>query len=74
MEKYAALSPAYSCRGGVCGTCACKVSDPAGIDHDDEGSVDPEKRKAGWALSCIAHVKKDGLEIVINQEVAYNDA
>jgi ferredoxin len=74
MEKNPILSPAYSCRGGACGTCACKVSDPSGVEHDDEDFVDPEKRKAGWALSCIAHVKKEGLVIEINKEEAYNAA
>jgi 3-ketosteroid 9alpha-monooxygenase subunit B len=70
-EKCAGLSPISSCRSGVCGTCASKVSDPSGITHDDEEFVDKEKRKAGWILPCIARVKKAGLEVVINQEDEY---
>ena len=72
MEMCPDLSAPSLCRSGTCGTCACRVSDPTAIEQDDESQVDSEKRKAGWALSCTAHVIKPNLTVESSLEDEYN--
>lgn len=56
---------------GTCGTCACRVSDPQGVEIDPETKVDNKRREEGFILSCRALIKTDGLTIDINEEEAY---
>ena len=56
---------------GTCGTCACKVSNPQGVELDSRTPMDKKRREAGFILSCVSLVKMDGLTVDINEEEAY---
>ena len=56
---------------GTCGTCACKVSNPQGVELDSRIPMDEKRRDAGFILSCVALVKMEGLTVDINEEEAY---
>lgn len=56
---------------GTCGTCACKVSDPEGVELDAEFLVEKKQREEGFILSCVSLIRKDGLTVDLNEEEAY---
>ena len=53
------LEPAFSCRAGVCGTCACRVIEGE-VTYSSEPSAPVEK---GSALICIAKPKGANLSL-----------
>jgi hypothetical protein len=44
------------------------------FEHEDPDMVSSAKCRQGFALSCVAFVKKAGAIIEVNQETAYDNA
>lgn len=57
----------YSCKGGVCSTCRCKLT--AGeVDMDANYSLEDYELKRGFVLSCQSFPVTDQLTIDLDQE------
>jgi ferredoxin-NADP reductase len=54
----------YSCRGGRCSTCRCKVLRGKVWMHYNEVLTDEDEQN-GWALTCTGHPASDEVEIEI---------
>jgi ring-1,2-phenylacetyl-CoA epoxidase subunit PaaE len=54
--------PPYSCTSGACSTCMAKVK-KGKVSMDVCYALDDEEIKAGYILTCQAHVTSDELEI-----------
>jgi ring-1,2-phenylacetyl-CoA epoxidase subunit PaaE len=48
----------YSCKGGVCNTCRCKVLEGE-VRMDRNFALEPDEVQAGFVLSCQAHPLTD---------------
>jgi ring-1,2-phenylacetyl-CoA epoxidase subunit PaaE len=58
----AGLDAPYSCQGGVCTTCQCKVlSGSARMDANH--ALTPKEVEQGYILACQAHPTSDELTI-----------
>ena len=65
LAESAGLEPAYSCRSGVCQTCAVRVQSGS-VDYAEAPAMDPP---AGMALICSAYPapsKDDGEPVVLD--------
>ena len=73
----AKIKQRFVCRTGTCSACAVRVTNGNAADFielEDPDYVSGKKTREGFALSCVAFVKKDGAIIEINQEEAYDNA
>ena len=59
------LDVPYSCQGGVCTTCMCKL-EKGKVIMDDDQMLSDEEINDGLMLTCIS--KPDSDEIVINYD------
>ena len=59
----AGKEPPYSCEGGVCSTCLCKVK-KGKVHMKNNLSLDDKEVAAGYALSCQSIPLTDNVEIV----------
>jgi ring-1,2-phenylacetyl-CoA epoxidase subunit PaaE len=44
----------YACKGGVCGTCRCRVVEGE-VELDGGYALEPDELKAGFVLACQSH-------------------
>ena len=56
----------YSCKGGVCSTCRCKVT-RGSVRMDKNFTLDAPDVAQGFALSCQAHATSDLLEVSFDE-------
>jgi ring-1,2-phenylacetyl-CoA epoxidase subunit PaaE len=47
-------NPPYSCNGGVCGKCKCKLTNGS-VEMNNKSALSEEEINDGWILSCQAH-------------------
>lgn len=57
----------YSCKGGVCGTCRCKVLNGE-VDMDANYSLEDYELARGFVLSCQSFPMTDTLTVDLDQE------
>jgi len=57
----------YSCKGGVCSTCRCKVIDGE-VDHDTNFALEDYEIARGFRLSCQSYPVTDKLVLDFDQE------
>ncbi len=62
----AGLDIPYSCKGGVCSTCRCKVT-RGSVRMDKNFTLDAPDVAQGFALSCQAHATSDTLEVSFDE-------
>lgn len=60
---YAGKEPPYSCEGGVCGTCVCKVT-KGSVQMKKNLALSEEEVKQGLVLSCQSVPLSEKIEIV----------
>jgi ring-1,2-phenylacetyl-CoA epoxidase subunit PaaE len=60
-------TPPYSCEGGVCGACACKLVKGA-VLMANNSVLTEEELNAGWILSCQSTANSEKLEVVFERE------
>jgi ring-1,2-phenylacetyl-CoA epoxidase subunit PaaE len=58
----AGLDAPYSCKGGVCTTCQCKVL-KGEVRMDKNHALTPRELESGLILACQAHPTTDEVEI-----------
>lgn len=63
IEEYG-LEVLYSCRAGVCTTCAAKVL--AGEIDLGSASITDELKDDGYVLTCVAYPRSDGIKLEMN--------
>lgn len=56
----------YSCKGGVCATCKCKV-EKGDVMMDVNYSLEPDELERGFILACQAH--PTSAEVVVNFDI-----
>lgn len=70
IEEYGLEVP-YSCRAGVCITCAAKVL--AGKVDPGEAAITDDLKEQGYVLTCSAFPMSDGIKLELNHfEDAYD--
>ena len=62
----AGLDIPYSCKGGVCSTCRCKVTQGT-VAMQKNFTLDAPDVAQGFALSCQAHATSDALEVSFDE-------
>lgn len=62
----AGLDIPYSCKGGVCSTCRCKVTKGT-VAMQKNFTLDAPDVAQGFALSCQAHATSDALEVSFDE-------
>ena len=62
----AGLDIPYSCKGGVCSTCRCKVT-RGSVSMDKNFTLEAADVAQGFALSCQAHATSDALEVSFDE-------
>ncbi len=62
----AGLDIPYSCKGGVCSTCRCKVIQGT-VAMQKNFTLDAPDVAQGFALSCQAHATSDALEVSFDE-------
>jgi len=62
----AGLDIPYSCKGGVCSTCRCKVVKGTVTMHKNF-TLEPADVAQGFALSCQSHVTSSALEVSFDE-------
>ena len=56
----------YSCKGGVCCTCRCKVMSGETV-MDKNFTLEPTEVKAGFVLSCQARPTSDKVVVSFDE-------
>lgn len=62
----AGLDLPYSCKGGVCSTCRCKVMEGA-VSMDKNFALDPGETAQGYVLSCQAKATTPALVVSFDE-------
>lgn len=63
IEEYG-IEVLYSCRAGVCTTCAAKVL--AGDIDLGSASMTDELKDDGYVLTCVAYPRSEGIKLEMN--------
>lgn len=63
IEEYG-IEVLYSCRAGVCTTCAAKVL--AGDIDLGSASITDELKDDGYVLTCVAYPRSEGIKLEMN--------
>ncbi len=61
----AGLDVPFSCKGGVCATCRCKVTSGA-VEMDNNYSLDDDEVEGGFVLSCQARPTVDTTSLEVD--------
>ena len=69
MEAISArgLNAPQACRGGVCGSCRCEVTDGE-VSVDQDFALTREERAKGWVLCCQAKPRSNKLSLSFKED------